>query len=61
MIDIRNIKGRWPELRIPLKPEDMLVYTREGEDGVTVVRLDSKTDDTFWMEFEIVTQPIEAI
>jgi len=55
-IDIRNIRGRWPENRTPLRPDDMLVSLREDSGAVTV-RLDSKADDAFWLEFEVVMQP----
>jgi hypothetical protein len=57
-MDVRNLKGRWPETPMPFNPADMLVSTREAQDGVMTVRLDSRSPQMadFWLQFDLVKQ-----
>jgi len=61
MIELRNIRGRYPERRIRLQAEDMHISLRPTDTGVTQVRLDSKADDAFWLEFEVVERPFGMV
>jgi hypothetical protein len=51
---VTNIRGRWPERRIPLQAVDMRVQIREMGGGRVWLRLENKLCPAFWLEIDAV-------
>jgi hypothetical protein len=54
MIQITNIRGRWPERRIPLDGVDMQAQILELEGGRVWLRLENNLCPAFWLELDLV-------
>jgi hypothetical protein len=54
MIEIKNIRGRWPERRIPLQGIDMQTQILEWEGGRVWLRLENNLCPAFWLELDLV-------
>lgn len=51
--DVTGVRGRFPAVSKALKERDLEVTVTQLEPGTVVVRLDSRTDETFWMQITI--------
>ncbi len=50
---VTGVRGRFPARPKALKQEDIEVSVTQLEPGALVVRMDSRTDETFWMQITI--------
>lgn len=50
---VTGVRGRFPSRRQALRQEDIEVSVTELSPGVFTVRLDSRTDDEFWLQLTV--------
>jgi hypothetical protein len=62
MLNVIEVKGRFPTRPKPLRPEHIEVLVTEREPGVFVIRLDHTGGcDDFWLQLRVSVEPKEGV